>query len=251
MIHVVLGMHKSGTTLVSQMLHDSGIDMDDVIDAHVSYDQGNKYERQSVLHLNLELLDAPDYSILNIARPATLQASPAQRDRIRQIVSAGEERYEDWGFKDPRTCLTYPLWAEALPPHRLIVVYREPGEVWPRYTLKRAHHFLNNFERAWQYLNRWYEHNAAILECLAATNQPHIVLSYRELMNGDQELRRLEEFVGRPLVDRRRGGLYRNRARWSVHLAVAERRLRRAQGRGTVEIMAALAAARRATGTGG
>lgn len=47
MIFVVLGMHKSGTTLVSQILHHSGIPMGDGFDENVTYDGGNKYERES------------------------------------------------------------------------------------------------------------------------------------------------------------------------------------------------------------
>jgi hypothetical protein len=52
MICVFLSMHKSGTTLVSEILHHSGINMGDDIDEHVSYDRGNKYEHESTLGLN-------------------------------------------------------------------------------------------------------------------------------------------------------------------------------------------------------
>ncbi len=44
MIYVIFGMHKSGTTLVAEMLHKSGINMGD-FDESVSYDIGNQYER--------------------------------------------------------------------------------------------------------------------------------------------------------------------------------------------------------------
>jgi hypothetical protein len=246
-IYVILGMHKSGTTLVSQILHHSGINMDDAIDPGVSYDRGNKYERQTVLHLNMEILGAPDDRIIDLQPLSAFTTTQELQRRIAAVVADCEARYDDWGFKDPRTCLTYPLWAEALPEHRIIAVYREAGEVWPRYRLRRWYYFLHNFDQAWRYLSRWYEHNANLLDFLTATRQPHIVLDYRKLMSGNGELKRLESFVGRPLEDRRRADLYRGQARSSIHIAAADRRLRRRHGRGTADIMRELAAVRAAT----
>jgi hypothetical protein len=249
-IYVVLGMHKSGTTLVSQILHHSGINMDDRIDPGVSYDGGNKYERQAVLHLNMRMLNAPDDRIIDVKPLPAFETSPENRDRIAAIVAEAQARHADWGFKDPRTCLTYPLWAEALPEHRIIAVYREAGEVWPRYRMRRWYYFLHNFDQAWRYLNRWYEHNANLLDFLAATRQPYIVLDYRRLMTGDEEFRRLEEFVGRPLEDRRRPELYRGHARPSIHIASADWRLRHRCGRGTRDLMRELDRARASNGAG-
>ena len=65
MLYVVLGMHKSGTTLLSQVLHHSGIDMGEIPDG-VSYDKGNKYEDQESFHINMELIRAPDDEIEEI-----------------------------------------------------------------------------------------------------------------------------------------------------------------------------------------
>ena len=63
MNYVVLGMHKSGTTLVSQMLHQSGINMGD-FDPLVSYDRGNQYERESALQLDMDIMRAKDDQVL-------------------------------------------------------------------------------------------------------------------------------------------------------------------------------------------
>ena len=53
MIYIILGMHKSGTTLISQILHKSGINMGN-FNEDVSYDQGNKYERPASQKINRE-----------------------------------------------------------------------------------------------------------------------------------------------------------------------------------------------------
>ena len=55
MIFVILGMHKSGTTLVSQTLHASGINMGD-FDSSLTYDTNNKFERHNTQELNRDML---------------------------------------------------------------------------------------------------------------------------------------------------------------------------------------------------
>ncbi len=204
-------MHKSGTTLVSQILHHSGINMVDDLDESMSYDGGNKYERQSILHLNMDILGVSDYQVVDLAVPAELTVTEEQQRRIEDIVSTCGEKYENWGFKDPRTCLVYPLWERALPEHKLIIVYRHPSQLWARFA---GHSLRGSFKvpfSAWQYLSRWYEHNINILDYLRDTSREHVVLSYNKLMTEDREYDRLQEFVGYDLVDRRRKDLYRSR----------------------------------------
>jgi hypothetical protein len=214
LIYVVLGMHKSGTTLVSQILHHSGVNMGEEIDPEVAYDQGNKYERPSCLALNLELLglDGIRAPSLDLPLPPTLQMTESQRGRMREIIRACNQTYAYWGFKDPRTCLVYPLWASELPEHRLVVIYRPPPEVWPRYRQKGLVRLRRNPSRAWTLVKGWCRYNANILTYLQNTTMDFVVLRYRELVGSDAEFRRFEDFVGFELRDQRQPTLYRSRS---------------------------------------
>lgn len=211
MIYVVLGMHKSGTTLISQILHYSGISMVDGPATGISYDEGNKYERQDVLSLNLDLLGAVDHEILALARPVPLSLSGQQRQAMRKIIAACETSYANWGFKEPRTTLTYPLWQAELPPHRIIAVYRCPDEIWPRFRWRGLRRRYVNPYRAWQFASRWIEHNQALVEYLRNTAMDYILIDYRRLMSTDDEFQRLERFIGQQLRDMRRKSLYREK----------------------------------------
>ncbi len=42
MLYVILGMHKSGTTMISEILHNSGISMGEWKDKSNNYDYGHK-----------------------------------------------------------------------------------------------------------------------------------------------------------------------------------------------------------------
>jgi hypothetical protein len=219
MVHVVLGMHKSGTTLVAQMLHQSGIAMVEEADATIGYDDGNQWEREATKHVNHMLLGSAGLYSLHARRCGPLRTTDEAAARMRSIVEECSARHADWGFKDPRTCLTYDAWSGALPPHRLIVVYRRPEEAWTHYwNSTRGSRRLTVLR---EFLPRWCEYNAAILRTLETTSVPSIVLHYSRLMDDDHEFDRLQAFLGRDLSDQRRPGMRRSRPRPSVSYALA------------------------------
>lgn len=232
MIVVILGMHKSGTTLVAQTLHASGINMGD-FDESLTYDTNNKYERHDTQELNRQLLHnylVPplDYLLRKPFRPKYDQAGyrrnkdsialirlralqrrlhtepppPAMHDLIAHQCAAGR----DWGFKDPRTCLTYPVWRAALPSHKVIVVFRHYTELMRRYQTATSR------ARLFRVLHAWTLHNWLNLQYVQNTAVPTLVVRYENLMQDDAEFTRLQDFVGRPLQDQRNPALYRNRA---------------------------------------
>ena len=239
MIYVVLGMHKSGTTLVSQMLHLSGINMGE-LDAGLGYDDDNKYERHATQELNRRLMHTYQIPPLNylLRRPfrsrydqagyrrnndsvALVRYSALSRklrndplpNGMRQLVETLSATYGNWGFKDPRTCLTYPAWQRVLPEHKLIIVFRNYQQLLKRYRVSDR-----NWPRLYRVLNAWTLHNSSLLKILDSTQAPFVVISYEKLMKEDGEFHRLQEFIGQPLQDVRRQDLYRHRATPSLDL---------------------------------
>lgn len=225
MIYVVLGMHKSGTTLVSQILHHSGINMGDEIDTQVGYDKGNQYERVSTWQLNEDILGSRGKLSIDIGTPQSLVLTDDQRRRMRSIIDDACRAYSDWGFKDPRTTLTYPLWAQELPEHKIIAIYRPIDQLWQRYRPK-LHRRYRDPKMAYKLVLRWSEHNTSIVQVLNNTASPFAVFEFGDLMRVPGEFDRFQAFVGRDLVDRRRQDLYRRRqslrslplelAKWAV-----------------------------------
>jgi hypothetical protein len=236
-IYVVLGMHKSGTTLVSQILHHSGVNMGGPeVETGRSYDEGNKYEREDTKAVNEEILGSLDKFSLDIVPPERLPVPSAEMQaEMRAIVAECDSAWSDWGFKDPRTYLTYPLWQDVLPEHRVIVVFRRPDEMWRRY---RPRNPLMIPIRACQLMKRWCECYGRILDYLETTRAPSIVLGYRRLMTTNAEFERLEGFVGAKLKDQRQPSLYRGRSKNYPALWTAERLVRRWAGMDLEQIAA-------------
>lgn len=231
MIYVILGMHKSGTTLISQILHESGIEMVESASGDVSYDQGNKYERQAVLALNKEILGTQSDEVRDLPQPKQPVLSDEQRKTMQHIVAGCSARLSDWGMKDPRSAYTYRLWKEQLPEHKIIAIYRPAEEIWPRFRWKGLRKRYLNPIWAWQFIARWLEHNQNIIDYVEAGDTPYLLLDYREMMALDGEMKRLEAFVGQPLTDMRKKELYRTKTpKKDICLALAGGLIRRLRG---------------------
>lgn len=204
---VVLGMHKSGTTLVSQMLHRSGIAMVDAEEAG-GYDDGNHFERPATNDINKYVLGRPTgNSLRTFQRLDLAQVPPDAEDRARELIGALDRSHQRWGFKDPRSCLTYSFWKRVLPPHRIVCVYRSPGEVHAHYSKATV-----DPTRGIRTLRAWHEYNLGMLEAFeAADPADRLLIDYRILMQDSSELNRLADFVGAPIKDERVARLQRAR----------------------------------------
>lgn len=216
MTYVVLGMHKSGTTLVAQMLHGSGIPMVEVVSS-ADYQGGNKWERASTLEFDNEILAAHDLDSLSLPPPDVSRLlHDAHVARARQLVARIEAEDGtvraggEWGFKDPRACLTWPVWQRVLAAPRIIGVYREPEAVVRHYCRQAApRHRKRSMWRLrveWLALRRWCEHNECMLAAIDDAQGNSILLSYERLMQGDEELSHLRRFLRRDITDSRTPG---------------------------------------------
>jgi hypothetical protein len=209
MIFVVLGMHKSGTTLAASLLHESGVPMGEH-DPTVSYDEGNRYEMAEVRKLNVDLLRGPDAAwSLDVTRVVELETlEPGLEARMGAFVERTSRRWRDWGFKDPRTCLTYGAWTRVLPDHRVIATFRHPQELWRHYQPAAR---LSAVAVCWKALTAWHVHNRQVLQAVRSRPDRSLVVEYGDLMSGDCPLEALSRFVGRAIADVRRPALYRHR----------------------------------------
>ena len=95
---IVMGMARSGTTLVAEMLHLGGTSMyDDTAHADPSYDKGIRYERRITYQLDNEILGLAERqdAITLVDRPL----HPLPNDALARIAPEVGDR--PWGFKNP------------------------------------------------------------------------------------------------------------------------------------------------------
>jgi hypothetical protein len=204
LVVVVLGMHKSGTSLVSEIIHHSGIEMVEATPS-ATYDTGQHYERLSTNAINKDLLQSSHLHSLETTRPLDMgKVNTQARRRAESLVGTLMTRGKDWGFKDPRTCLTYGFWKEILPDHKLVCIFRDVFEVYQHYRGKKR--------RGMQALHAWYVYNRALLEAYQqAPAHSRLLIDYGALMSSDLEVDRIGRFLGRKIEDRRNHSLRRSR----------------------------------------
>ena len=201
---IVLGMHKSGTTLVAEMIHRGGTPMYEG-ESDPRYDEGIKYERLLCQELNRHILGR---------RPADLESlkkfplKPLSDDDLTRL--AYEVKSENWGFKDPRTIWTYPEWRRVFPDCIVISVYRSHREVVRHFCKHKPWHLLR-MRRA---LLSWLEYNERMLQHLRedkAAKRRAVLVRYEDLMAQSELLSLLESKLGVSFFDARDPKMRRNK----------------------------------------
>ncbi len=127
-------MHRSGTSAVSRVVNLLGADLGPEDDLLTEYDNpAGHWENKSLLACNDAILaafgrswDFPPWlaSGWEYSAPASALL-PHLRDSISPLMDS-----KTWAFKDPRTCLTLPLWRRVLGDDVCaVLVWRRPGAV--------------------------------------------------------------------------------------------------------------------------
>lgn len=138
-IVVIVGMHRSGTSLCSHVLSMLGVDMTEDIDAQPSNAKG-QWERLELRDFNDEILalfDRGFYSLHHdLPLPPAWWADPRVATVRARIVTFLRQRMAEqrlFGFKDPRTARLLPLWQMIFDELRLAPKYvfclRNPAQV--------------------------------------------------------------------------------------------------------------------------
>ena len=143
-IVLVLGMHRSGTSLCSHILSALGVDMADKIPGpgatspHPSNPRGH-WERWEIVEFHDRILGLFNREYLghfhDFALPVAWWADPRVVQIRREIVAFLEQRMgsEYFGFKDPRTVRLMPVWHQILNELKLapkiVLCLRNPAQI--------------------------------------------------------------------------------------------------------------------------
>lgn len=147
---IVLGMHRSGTSVLAELLQACGLFIGRRYDHH--------FETPFFQRLNMACLESagatwfrPEpYLERHDSDPEFVRQCQSLLERRvntlfarkflgwRHALGVQEPRVSAWGWKDPRTCLTLDLWLPLFPGARLLHVVRHPLDV--AISLERREH---------------------------------------------------------------------------------------------------------------
>jgi hypothetical protein len=192
----IVGMHRSGTSLVARMLNLLGVHLgpDEFVLRTGDDNPKGYWEHRLFVEVNETILarfggswDAPPAFPADWPRSSRLGDL---RDKARALMQASFAGRPLWGWKDPRTCLTLPFWQDLIGPMRYVMCVRNPRGVAASLARRNAMR-VEDADRL------WLAHTEASLA--GTVDQPRLFVFYEDLLDSwPEELRRMAAFVGRP-----------------------------------------------------
>lgn len=155
----ILGMHRSGTSLLTKILNITGLYLGDKDILHTqSFDSNKKghWENLKILEINEKILalfggDWKSPPVFPEKWEDDQRLNYLYEDAFK-LLKKMECKNIIWGFKEPRTCLTLPFWQKIIPNMLFVIPYRHPADV--ALSLQKRNNF--NFHRGLLlYLSYW------------------------------------------------------------------------------------------------
>ncbi len=216
---LVIGMHRSGTTLLTRMLMVNGIDMGTRLSVNAEDVFWRDLNERIMRHSGASWCTVqPLLRALNREGFVCGESQGVSADVARWIVRRSRSSVGDttlWGWKDPRTTLTLPIWLRVFPRARLVYIVRNGIDVaislhrravknncwWkrilPRYKWNRR---MLDFAACFRL---WEEYVGFAFECLSTIPPERCIqIRYEELIaRPKQTLWTLLNFLGKKAGD--------------------------------------------------
>lgn len=125
---VVLSMHRSGSSLTANILEELGVNMGRSQMLPDETGQKGGFENKFIKNLNKDIIRSAGGKWFN---PPLEKEILKQKEKFKSKIkrTLRMEAYPVWGFKDPRTCLTLPLFLPYLKNPIFIICRRDINEV--------------------------------------------------------------------------------------------------------------------------
>lgn len=128
----ITGMHRSGTSLLSQYLYKCGLPIGrELLDGGIvsGTSRGGHHEDKEFVEFHEKILRANRSSIfITKEKKLPLKITPRLRRNAENLIDA-RENWAQWGWKNPRTTLFLDFWAATNENIRFIFIFREPLQV--------------------------------------------------------------------------------------------------------------------------
>jgi len=203
--YIVIGMHRSGTSMLAGLLHSSGIFMGNDWDEH----------QESVFFqsINKELLkrNAANWAAPQVPSESSTVLLPTAgllRHYLKAHVHPSQLikllRGNAWGWKDPRNTFTLNCWLKLFPDAKVIHIHRNGLDVALSLSIrskkKTANEYAETLKDTTAGFVLWEKYVAQAFSFESLLGDRMITVQFEKLIASEEsEIRKLEAFVGRPL----------------------------------------------------
>ena len=213
---IVAGMHRSGTSLVTQWLYRCGLNVGEhLLGKGIGNDDGH-YEDLEFYNFHLNLLQSKNLHDSGFVETPVPGMTESDKENALKLINKKNSANSEWGWKDPRTCLFLRDYNKLIPNAHYIVVFRsfestvssvitraqkvlhsEDKKVkndgfftrfFKNRSLKKEIKALSR-EQAGPSLKIWMLYNREILKFLDTIDfEKYLVLNYDLLLKNDSEI---------------------------------------------------------------
>jgi len=156
-------MHRSGTSCLTGVLQERGLELGDVYTQAPHNKKGNR-ENAEIMALNEAIL-MQNSCTWNAPKDIKIWTEEQKQKRSLIINNIKGNANAFWGFKDPRTVFTLPFWLEEIEDVSYIGTYRHPLKV-AQSLLKRNGMPIDDG------VELWYRYNYRVYNLLVNNSSP-------------------------------------------------------------------------------
>lgn len=189
---IIVGMHRSGTSMITRLLHKCGLYLGEADAIMVPNPEDNPdgyWEHSALSQLNDEILG---YFGGSWQRPPKLEPGWSKDAALQTFwqrfedITASFSAHGLWGWKDPRNSVTLEFWLAHIPDLKVILCLRNPLEVADSLSTGKL---MRDMERT-AALDLWDVYHRAIL---AQDIESRLIVTHYDsyLYDPDAELRRI------------------------------------------------------------
>ncbi len=201
MIIMILGMHRSGTSTVAGVLHMNNIAMgtyENFWPRPLSQNPKGFYENFDFRKINDQMLKFSGYDVKSYNPDIPMvELNNKLLSKMKELVDHNNSTFPDWGWKDPRTCLTASSWLDAIislglgDELKIVFLARRASSV--SRSLYKRNGLL--FEKG---LQLWESYTQRALKFCSRSNVPIHYCSFEDLLDDPLEIcNSLFNFIGK------------------------------------------------------
>ncbi|AFZ45838.1 glycosyl transferase family 2 [Halothece sp. PCC 7418] len=204
-ILIITGMHRSGTSLATSLLHTSGLDVGDYLMSGQFDNIKGHFEDLDFVKFHEEVLASKGISTQGWTTESKIDVPEQFLEQAQSIIEKKQHKFL-WGWKDPRTTLFLNFWQTFLPNAKFLFIYRSPWEVIDSLYRRGDGAFLKNPNLA---IDLWCSYNEIILDFCNQNPESCLLSDIDHIIHNDQSfLEEIQQKFGIPLQPNQLSKIY-------------------------------------------
>lgn len=122
---IITGMHRTGTSLITQWLNRCGLFVGDrLLPAGTGNDDGH-FEDLDFLELHVKILKKRKLPASGFISGDVEDLNAVEKVELKALIERKKSERHEWGWKEPRTCLFLDIYHEMLPAANYLIIVRD------------------------------------------------------------------------------------------------------------------------------